>query len=481
MMRVAVIGAGPAGLTAAYQLAKAGVEVEVFEASDSVGGLARSFTLWDQTVDLGPHRFFSSDARVNRLWLEVVGRDYQMVDRMTRIYYRERFFNYPLSAGNALKNLGPVEAAGCLASYFQEQCRAKLNRTPADDTDASFEDWVVSRFGRRLFEVFFKTYSEKLWGISCQQLDADFAAQRIKKLSLGEAVKNALGLGGKKHRTLVDRFAFPNGGTGMVYDRMADYIRGLGGEVHLNRPIRRVIQDGGRVRGLVTQSGEVLKFDRVISTMPMTLMVKSLDDVPYEVTRAADSLTFRNTILVYLRVAGRDLFPDQWLYVHSPEMLTGRVTNFRNWVPNLYGSSPDTILSLEYWCNDGEELWQQSDDELIRRGAAEMMSTGLLQGAPVTAGHVVRLRRCYPVYARGYKRHLQLLTSHLDTIQGLTAIGRYGAFKYNNQDHSILMGLLAAENILEAREHNLWGVNTDYESYQESAVITDAGLVTADA
>jgi protoporphyrinogen oxidase len=490
MMRVAVIGAGPAGLTAAYQLAKAGVEVEVFEASDSVGGLARSFTLWDQTVDLGPHRFFSSDARVNRLWLEVVGRDYQMVDRMTRIYYRQKFFNYPLAAGNALQNLGPVEAAGCLASYVQEKCRAQLSGakraeasadTSTDATDASFEDWVVSRFGRRLFEIFFKTYSEKLWGISCQELDADFAAQRIKKLSLGEAIKNALGLGGKKHRTLVDRFAFPNGGTGMVYDRMADYIRGLGGEVHLNRPIRRVIQDGGRVRGLTTATGEVLKFDRVISTMPMTLMVKSLDDVPYQVTRAADSLKFRNTILVYLRVAGRDLFPDQWLYVHSSDLLTGRVTNFRNWVPSLYGSSPDTILSLEYWCNDGEELWQQSDEELIRRGAAEMISTGLLAGAPVTAGHVVRLRRCYPVYARGYKRHLQVLTSHLDKIQGLTAIGRYGAFKYNNQDHSILMGLLAAENILEAREHNLWGVNTDYESYQESAVITDAGLVTTEA
>ena len=481
MMHVAVIGAGPAGLTAAYQLAKAGVEVEVFEASDSVGGLARSFTLWDQTVDLGPHRFFSSDARVNRLWLEVVGRDYQMVDRMTRIYYRGRFFNYPLSAGNALKNLGPVEAAGCLLSYFREQLRSNRPDAEGQSNDTSFEDWVVSRFGRRLFEVFFKTYSEKLWGIGCDQLDADFAAQRIKKLSLAEAVKNALGLGGKKHRTLVDRFAFPTGGTGMVYDRMADYIRGLGGEVHLNRPIRRVVQEAGRVRGLVTQSGETLRFDRVISTMPLTLMVKSLDDVPYEVVRAANSLTFRNTILVYLRVAAQDLFPDQWLYIHSPELLTGRLTNFRNWVPSLYGSSPDTILSLEFWCNDGDELWQQNDADLIRRATAEITTTGLLAGAAVTGGRVVRLRRCYPVYARGYKRHVQAITDHVDSLQGLTAIGRYGAFKYNNQDHSILMGLLVAENLLEHREHNLWGVNTDYESYQESSVITDAGLVTAEA
>jgi protoporphyrinogen oxidase len=478
MMRVAVIGAGPAGITAAYELAKAGIEVEVFEASDTVGGLARSFRLWDQTVDLGPHRFFSSDARVNRLWLEVVGRDYQMVDRLTRIYYRGKFFNYPLSAGNALQNLGPVEAANCLASYARQQLATKL-KGRANMDEASFEDWVVSRFGRRLFEIFFKTYSEKLWGITCQELDADFAAQRIKKLSLGEAVKNALGLGGAKHRTLVDRFAYPNGGTGMVYERMADYVRGLGGEVHLNRPVRRVVVEGGRARGLVTAGGDVHKFDQIISTMPLTLMVKSLDDVPFDVVRATEALSFRNTILVYLRVAGQELFPDQWLYVHSPELLTGRVTNFRNWVPELCQGSDDTILSLEYWCNDGEPLWGQQDEDLIRRGTAEMTTTGLLNGARVTDGQVVRVKRCYPVYARGYKRHVAKITSYLDTIGGVTAIGRYGAFKYNNQDHSILMGLLAAENILADKEHNLWSVNTDYESYQESAVITDAGLVTS--
>ncbi len=474
-MRVALIGAGPAGLTAAYQLAKAGVEVEVFEASGSVGGLARSFQLWGQTVDLGPHRFFSSDARVNRLWLEVVGRDYQMVDRMTRVYYRGRFFNYPLVAGNALWNLGPREAAGCLASYLRQRCRGG-----AESTDASFEDWVVRRFGRRLFEIFFQTYSEKLWGVRCGELDADFAAQRIKKLSFGEAVKSALGLARGRHRTLVDRFAYPHGGTGMVYERMADYVRGLGGAVHLNRPVRRVLVDRGRVRGLETMSGDVVRFDRVVSTMPLTLLVQNLDEAPQAVHTAARSLAFRNTLLVYLRVGARDLFPDQWLYIHSPELLTGRVTNFCNWVPGLCGDSDDTILSLEYWCSDDDDLWRQSDEDLTRRARAEMTSAGFLRSAPVLAGHVVRVRRCYPIYARGYKRHVDVITGYLDAVEGLSVIGRYGAFKYNNQDHSILMGLLAAENILEAKQHNLWGVNTDYESYQESAVITDAGLVTAE-
>jgi len=476
MMRVAVIGAGPAGLTAAYQLAKSGVEVEVFEASGAVGGLARSQQMWGQTVDLGPHRFFSSDARVNRLWLEVVERDYQMVDRLTRIYYRNRFFNYPLVPGNALWNLGPIEAAHSLLSYVQEQLRPTMA-----DADDSFESWVVQRFGRRLFDVFFRTYSEKLWGIPCNQLDSDFAAQRIKKLSLAEAVKNALGIGAAGHRTLVDRFAYPTGGTGMVYERMADYVRGLGGQVHLHTPVLRVEQRKNRVVGLQTEPGRTRPFDQIISTMPLTLLVQGLEDVPPAVRRATDSLRFRNTILVYLNVASDNLFPDQWLYIHSPELLTGRITNFRNWVPQLYGSSPNSILALEYWCNDDESLWQQQDQELILRAKAELMTTGLLGDAQVLDGQVVRVRRCYPVYARGYKDHVIRIREHLDDLSGLSVIGRYGSFKYNNQDHSILMGMMAAENLLDRASHNLWSVNTDYESYQESGVITDAGLVTADA
>jgi protoporphyrinogen oxidase len=476
MTRIAVIGAGPAGLTAAYSLAKEGVEVEVFEASNHVGGLARSLRLWDQTVDLGPHRFFSSDARVNRLWLEVVGRDYQMVDRLTRIYYRQRYFQYPLAAGNALQNLGPIEATRCVLSYLKEQ----VNRAECD-VNASFEEWVVRRFGRRLFEVFFKTYSEKLWGISCRELDADFAAQRIRKLSLSEAVKNALGLGGGKHRTLVDRFAYPLGGTGMAYERMAEYVRALGGQVHLNRPVHRVTHDGWQVRGIEVEPGLVRTFDRVISTMPLTLLVKGLHDSPSEVLSAAKQLKFRNTILVYLNVAAEDLFPDQWLYVHSSNLLTGRITNFRNWVPQLYGNSPNSILALEYWCNDEDPLWLKPNQDLVQLATSEIVSTGLVGNAPILDGHVERVRRCYPVYEHGYKQPLNLIISYLNQFKGLTPIGRYGSFKYNNQDHSILMGLLAADNVLERTKHNLWNVNTDYESYQESALISDVGLVPAEA
>jgi protoporphyrinogen oxidase len=471
-MKVAVIGAGPAGMTAAYQLAKGGASVEVFEAGDRVGGLARSLDLWGQRVDMGPHRFFSSDARVNRLWLEVVERDYAMVDRLTRIYYKKRFFLYPLKPANALWNLGFFEAARCIFSYFRE----KVSHTAPDAP--TFESWVVRRFGRRLFEIFFKTYSEKLWGIGCDQLDADFAAQRIKKLSLWEAVKNALKIGGKGHKTLVDRFAYPLRGTGSVYEKMKEKVESWGGRVRLRCPVRRVLNEGRVVRALELESGENLAFDHVVSTMPLTLLVRELGDLPNGVRDAVGRLTYRNTILVYLNIRSTELFPDQWIYVHSPDLNTGRVTNFRNWVPQLYGDARSSIVMLEFWCYDEDPIWSESDERLIERGRTEMRSTGLIGDAEIAEGHVVRIKRCYPVYRLGYKEVLDVIVPYLRTFSNLTPIGRYGAFKYNNQDHSILMGLLAAENILEGKTHDLWAVNTDYESYQEAAVITETGLAT---
>jgi protoporphyrinogen oxidase len=473
---VAVIGAGPAGLTAALELTKRGIGVRVYEAGPSVGGLARTIELWGQKVDIGPHRFFSRDARVNRLWLDVVGRDYAMVDRMTRIYYRKVFFHYPLRAGDALAKLGPAEAARCIASYGAETLRHPFKGVPATD-DEAFEEWVVRRFGRRLFEIFFKTYSEKLWGISCKDLDADFAAQRIKKLSLIEAAKNALNFGRRrKHATLVDRFAYPRQGTGSVYERMAARVEAGGGAVFVKRPVKKVLREGRRVTGLELADGTREAFDHVISTMPLTLLVRGLGDLDEKVQLASESLTFRNTLVVYLKVEAEHLFPDQWLYIHSPELLMGRVTNFRNWVPDIRGRERATILAIEFWCGDEDAIWSEDDAALIDRARTEMRATGLLGDASVPDGHVVRVKRCYPVYRRGYKAHLDQIVSFLRSIENLTPIGRYGAFKYNNQDHSILMGLLAAENLAGVARHDLWAINTDYDSYQEAAVITETGL-----
>ena len=470
-MNVGIIGAGPAGLTTAYQLAKEGVKVDLYEASSSVGGLSKSIDMWNQRVDLGPHRFFSTDRKVNELWLEIVENKYSMIERLTRIYYDKKFFNYPLNLGNTLSNLGAIDAAKCLSSYLKEKV-LPINQ------DGSFEDWVVHQFGRHLFNIFFKSYSEKLWGISCKELDADFASQRIKKLSLSEAIKNALLQGrGNKHKTLVDRFAYPHGGSGTVYELMAQKFIDLGGSLHLKQPVSYVDNASQDGIDLHFDGGQVKNYDHVVSSMPLTLLVQRLPNIPDEIVKHTNNLRFRNTILVYLKVDKSELFPDNWIYIHDPSLKLGRVTNFRNWSPTLYGNEESTILALEYWSYPHENLWQMSDQDLKHLGSKEIVQTGLVEESLISAGSVIRINRCYPVYDKGYKNHLKPIEEYLNTIENLTVIGRYGAFKYNNQDHSILMGILAAEKIANNSNHSLWEINTNYDTYQESALISETGLV----
>lgn len=470
---VVIIGAGPAGITAAYELAKRGHQVCVLESSSQVGGLSRTVELWNQKVDLGPHRFFSKDPRINAVWLEVLGRDYAMVNRLTRIYHNGAFYHYPLKPVNALLTMGPFKALQCVWSYMATWLRK------TDSSQQTFEDWVIARFGRKLYEMFFKTYSEKLWGIPCTKLDKDFAAQRIKKFSMGEAIKSAFGWSKTKHKTLVDCFAYPIEGSGMVYERMATAVRAAGGRVELECPVASVCLKGDRVSGVELQNGTFIPADEVISTMPLTLMVRSLfTQLSEDLKAALDALRYRNTILVYLKVNREDLFADQWLYCHSEGIGFGRITNFRNWVPGLNGDESGTILALEYWCNDDDAMWSESPAMLIRRAEQDLRKTGLIEGADVLDGKVIPIPRCYPIYEIGYSAHVETVIRHLEPITNLTPIGRYGSFKYNNQDHSILMGLLAAENIdLGYRKHDLWSVNTDYDDYQEQCVINETGLV----
>lgn len=478
-MRIAIIGAGPAGLTAAYELSKGlksgSVEhIDLFEISSQVGGLSKSFELWGQTVDLGPHRFFSHDRRINELWLEVVEGEFDIVSRQTRIFYKNKFYDYPLKALNALKNLGIFEAILCVLSYIIQQIFPKKNPN-------TFESWVISRFGKRLYKHFFKSYSEKLWGIKCDQLDSDFASQRIKKLSLFEAVKNSIFTSKKNsHKTLVDEFAYPLKGTGFVYEKMADTFQKNGGKLHLSKGIEKVITSGRKVTGLELTSGEYLEYDHIISSMPISLLVNRLPETPFEIKELANSLKFRNTILVYLRINKTNLFPDQWLYIHSDELKTGRITNFRNWIPELYGDDDHTIICMEYWYNFEDEEWSMSDESFIDIAKQEFSNTGLLKDGDIIDGKVIRLPRCYPVYFKDYKNKLKPIENYLNTIENLQAIGRYGSYKYNNQDHSIYMGILAAENILKNEKHNLWEINTDYEAYQEETIITKTGLVKND-
>jgi protoporphyrinogen oxidase len=460
-MKVGIIGAGPAGITAAYLLSKRNIQVDVFESAPQSGGLSRTITLWGQKADLGPHRFFSTDKRVNDLWFEVAGKDYGKVTRTTRIYYDGKFYYYPLRAWNVLVNLGPYESLNCFISYLKEKI------IPTSTADGSFETWVQKRFGRRLFEIFFKSYTEKLWGIKCSDLDADFAGQRIKKLSLSEVIKNIFSFNKKKHKSLIDEFYYPNEGTGMIYERMEAFIRKSGNHVFLNTPVKRIITKEKLARSIELMNGEIKEYDHIISTMPLSLMVTQLPEVPEHIKKYAASLKFRNTILVYLHINSEKTFSDNWLYIHSSSLKLGRVTNFRNWVPQLYGDKKTTVLALEYWCFPEDPFWKMDDESLTRLAKDEIRKTGLIGKAEFLDSFIFRIPKCYPLYKRGYMNELKPVQDYLKSFKNLSAIGRYGAFKYNNQDHSILMAILAVENIADGKQNNLWEINTDYESYQE--------------
>ena len=467
---VAIIGAGPAGLTAAYKLALKGVKVNVYEASNAVGGMAKTVNMWGQLVDLGPHRFFSNDPRVNTVWLDVIGNEYSMVNRLTRIYYQKTFFDYPINAFNALIGLGIMESTICVLSYLKVKVLPNKN-------EKTFETWVSNRFGKRLFSIFFKSYSEKLWGITCKELDADFATQRIKKLSFYEAIKSAIfSSAASKHKTLVDEFAYPHNGAGAVYDEMARRIEEIGGEIFLNTPVKSVFsaENDTSKPSITLENNKNIVFDHVVTSMPITKLIENMDG-PNEIKDHANSLKFRNTILVYLQIEGESPFPDQWIYVHSPDLQTGRITNFRNWVPSINKKSSDTIICLEYWCYEEDKFWRMEEQDLIDLATNEIYQTSLIPENSVKEGKVIRVPKCYPVYAMGYRQHLEPIEKFLSSKRKISVIGRYGSFKYNNQDHSILMGILAAENITEGKNHNLWEINTDYE-YQESCKITATGL-----
>jgi len=456
-MKVVVIGAGPAGLSCAYELVKEGVEVEIYEASEHLGGMSRSFDLWGQKVDLGPHRFFSKEKQVN------------LVDRQTRIVYQNRFFEYPLKLMNVLTNLSLVTIIKVLWDYLL--VRIKPIKNPS-----TFEEWITNRFGKKLFETFFKSYSEKLWGISCSKIDASWAAQRIKSLSLFEAVIFAVkGDKKKKHKTLVDQFAYPKNGTGQLYLNCAKYITEKGGQIHINTPVKKVIVDNQShsAKGIVLLDGTMIKADVVVSTMPLTTLIKGFDNLPTKIVEANKQLYFRNTILVYLEIDSVDLFKDNWIYVHSLQLKHGRITNFRNWCPTLYGNKKTSILCMEFWAFEDDAIWKATDNEVDAIAQKELRSLKLFsKEIGINRTKVIRVPKCYPVYEIGYQDHLKTIESYLSKFNNLVPIGRYGAFKYNNQDHSILMGILAAQNIRSESSIDLWGINTDTE-YQEEGIVKD--------
>jgi protoporphyrinogen oxidase/putative flippase GtrA len=461
-----VLGGGPAGLAAAYSLTKQGRSVVVIEQDSTVGGFAKSIEYQGFILDYGPHRFFTKLAPVLAFWDEVLGREQVTVNRLTRIYYGNKYFSYPLKAFEALFSLGFIESARIVLSYIQAQLFP--SRSPQN-----FAEWVSGRFGKRLFEIFFEGYTQKLWGIPCTDISADWAAQRIKGLSLLKAVRNALLGNDGKVKSLIDQFQFPRLGSGQLYEMTADYLQSHGQSVLLNTQVVRIHHENAQatqvtLKNLQTGLEETVDCGGVISSIPLTHLVQQLTpEAPRPVVESAKSLKFRNTVLVYLIVESGKLFPDNWLYINEPSVKLGRVTNFANWSPDMLPNQHQTPLCCEYWC-DFDEDWQKSEDELLKQAERDLRKIKLLDDEKVSGGFILRLPRTYPIYAGEYKEALASIQGYVQEFDNLQVVGRYGAFKYNNQDHSLLMGIMAAENVTTPGKHDLWSVNSDSE-YQEEA------------
>jgi protoporphyrinogen oxidase len=461
---VVVIGGGPAGLTAAYELVKHKMHPLVLEADDKVGGIARTEIYKGYRFDIGGHRFFTKVKEVEQLWHEILGEQFIKVPRMSRIYYRDKFFDYPLSIFNTLSNLGVITSLLMVLSYLKEKIKA-IWRTPDPQT---FEEWVTYSFGERLYKTFFKTYTEKVWGIPCNQIQAEWAKQRIKGMSLKVAVMNSL-FGKTDAKSLIKEFDYPILGPGMMWERCQELIDDKGGEVRLNSKVLRVEREGSHITKVISQKdGETSEItgDYFVSSMPVTTLMRCLDPAPpEEIMEAANSLSYRDFLIVSLIVDAEDLFADNWIYIHSPEVKVGRIQNFKNWSPKMVPDPTKTCLGMEYFCSEGDEIWAMADSELIDLATRELDKLGLVSASKVEDGTVIRQKKAYPVYDRGYYGHLETIRNYIETFENLQTVGRNGMHRYNNQDHSMLTGLLAAKNIL-GQEHDLWKVNTE-RSYHE--------------
>jgi protoporphyrinogen oxidase len=450
---IVICGTGPAGLTAAYRAAQRGICPLVLEKSCRVGGLARTEVYKGYRFDLGGHRFFTRDERILQLWMEILGPALLRVTRRSRVYYRGRSFEYPLEVLDALANLGLGESLLASLSYL----RSRIFPHPEEKT---FEQWIVNRFGRRLYETFFRAYTEKVWGIPCSQIHAEWAAQRIRGLSFAEALKNAV-TGGDGPRIL---------GPGMMWEKLREKVEALGGTVRVNTPVLQVRHQKRRISSIVAEEdGRSVEtpIDHFVTSMALPDLILQLDPpAPPEVVKAACQLSFRAFLLVGLIIDQPRVFEDNWLYIHSPSFKVGRIQNYKNWSPAMVPDSSTTSLGMEYFCNEGDEIWNLPDLALIEMASFELTGLGLVKGSRVIDAVVFRQSKAYPVYTNGYQADVHVIQNYLDTIENLRSVGRNGMHRYNNMDHSMLSAMLAVENILGA-DHDHWNVNTDPVYHEE--------------
>lgn len=467
--RVAIIGAGPAGLTAAYLLAKGNQEVVVFEKDPKyVGGISRTESYNGYHFDIGGHRFFSKSKEVEDFWTEILGDEMLERPRSSRIYYNNHFFSYPLVAFEALRKLGIFESALCVLSYLKAKAFPVKNPT-------NFEEWVTNQFGKRLFNIFFKTYTEKVWGIPCNEISADWAAQRIKGLSLSSAIFNALFKPNKKAtdkdkviKTLIDSFRYPKQGPGMMWEACAEKSKAMSVTLHMNCGVQKIEYTNNSWTVQTTSQGSVTGFDYVLSTAPMRELVANvLPAFPATVAANAAALSYRDFLTVVLICKDEDAFSDNWIYIHDPKVKVGRVQNFKSWSPYMVPDPSMACYGLEYFCFEGDGLWTSSNADLIALGKKEIEKIGLTKASAVVDGYVVRQPKAYPVYDQFYKARVDSVREALANYPGLYLIGRNGMHKYNNQDHSMMTAMLAAKNIIAGKElYNLWDVNEDAEYHE---------------
>ncbi|MEQ1646949.1 MAG: NAD(P)/FAD-dependent oxidoreductase [Hyphomicrobiaceae bacterium] len=487
---VFVIGAGPAGLTASYLLTKQGVATTVIEADPVyVGGISRTVNYKDFLFDIGGHRFFSKSKEVVDLWKEILPQDFITRPRMSRIYYDGKYYSYPLKAFEALNNLGVVESGLCVLSFMYKQ--AFPNEKPV-----TFHEWVANQFGERLFSIFFKTYTEKVWGMSCDDISADWAAQRIKGLDLWTAMSSALrnsmrpkgvkdgtkAYDGEVIKTLIESFEYPRKGPGMMWDAAAAKTRAQGGIIHMGTALESLAYDQATKRWTITAKtidGQTKMFsaNQIISSAPIRELVHSFDEKPACV-EAADKLRYRDFITVSLVVEKPDLFPDNWIYIHEPSVKVGRIQNFRSWSPELIPNQTQSCLGMEYFCFEGDGLWAASDDELIALGKKELAIIGLTTEDDIKDGCVVRQKKAYPVYDDSYKANVETIRSELaEKYPTLHLVGRNGMHKYNNQDHAMMTSMLTVKNIMSGEmQYDIWNVNEDAEYHEAGNSGEEAAL-----
>ena len=460
---ILIIGGGPAGLTAAYELCKHNIQPLLLEKDDKVGGISRTEQYKGYRFDIGGHRFYTKIEQIQQLWEEMLGEEFIKVPRLSRIYYRHCFFNYPLSIFNTLKNLGLIESLLILLSYVKSHFK------PLHPED-TFEQWVTNRFGKRLYLTFFKTYTEKVWGIPCDQIQADWAAQRIRGLSLKVAIHNAL-FSSKGAKSLIEEFHYPIHGPGMMWERFQQKIEQLGGTVQLNSKIVALHHHDGHIQSITVsqnQKNEDVQSDHVISSMPLSQLIFLLDPPAPEAVRvAAEKLKYRDFILVGLIIDHPNIFLDNWIYIHNPDVKVGRVQNFKNWSPAMVADPKKTTLGMEYFCNQGDSLSKMSDAALIQLATQELNQLDLAENNQVEDGFVYRQPKAYPVYDSVYRENLETIRDYLKQFDNLQTIGRNGMHRYNNQDHSMLTGMLAVRNLVYGEQHDLWEVNTKRSYYEE--------------